>query len=212
MRYPRTGLVMAAAVIIASSSLAGCSSILAPRPDVSKFFILTAGESGIQPTGVPLNHVTIGLGPVRLPAYLDRAEIVTRTEPNRLELSDTDKWAEPVEANFRRVLAMDLAARLVSAQIVQFPWYSTTRLDYKVEVSVDRFERDASGSAHLIARWTIRDGVTNKLLAQRDSSFSESAKSSATADSVAAMSNDIEDLSVQIASEMRRLSDQTRAG
>jgi len=203
---------MAAAVIIVSCSLAGCSSILAPRPDVSKFFILTAAQSGFQPAGASLNHVTIGLGPVRLPAYLDRAEIVTRTEPNRLELSDTDKWAEPVEANFRRVLGTDLAARLVNAQIVQFPWYSTTRIDYKVEVSVDRFERDASGNAHLIARWTVRDGATNRLLAQRDSSFSESAKSSATADSVAAMSTDVEDLSVQIASELRKLNDQTRAG
>lgn len=212
MRYLRTGLAMAAAVIVASCSLAGCSSILAARPDLSKFFILTAAQSGFEPAGVPLNHVTIGLGPVRLPAYLDRAEIVTRTEPNRLELSDTDKWAEPLESNFRRVLAANLAARLVSAQIVQFPWYSTTRLDYKVEVSVDRFERDASGNAHLIARWTIRDGATNRLLAQRDSSFSESAKGSTTADSVAAMSNDVEDLSAQIASEMRKFSDQTRAG
>jgi uncharacterized protein len=203
---------MAAAVIIASWSLAGCSSILAPRPDLSKFFILTADQSGFQPAGASLNHVTIGLGPVRLPAYLDRAEMVTRTEPNRLELSDTDKWAESLESNFRRVLAANLAARLVSAQIVQFPWYSTTRLDYKVEVSVDRFERDGSGNAHLSTRWTIRDGATNKLLAQRDSSFGESAKSSATADSVAAMSIDVEDLSVQIASEVRRLRDQTRAG
>lgn len=197
---------MAAAII-----LAGCSSILAPRPDVSKFFVLTSAQSGFQPTGMPLSQVTIGLGPVRLPGYLDRVEIVTRTEPNRLQLSETDKWAEPLESNFRRVLATDLAARLGNAQIVQFPWYSTTRLDYKVELSVDRFEPDASGNAQLIARWTIRDGATNKPLAERDASFSESAKSPATADSVGALSSDVEDLSVQIASEVRRLSDLNRA-
>lgn len=212
MRHPRKGLAIAAAVILAGCSLAGCSSILAPRPDVSRFFILTAAEPGVQPTGVALRRVMIGLGPVRLPAYLDRSEIVTRIESNRLELSDRDKWAEPLESNFRRVLAKDLAAGMMNAQVVQFPWYATTRLDYKVEVNVDRFERDASGNTHLIARWTIRDGATDQLLAQRDSSFSESAKTSAMGDSVAAMSNDIEDLSVRIASEMQKLSDQTRAG
>lgn len=207
MRYFPLRLAIAAVVFAA-----GCGSILAPRPDLSKFFILTALEAGHKPIPASATQLAIGLGPVKFPAYLDHNEIVTRVAPNRLEFSETDRWAEPLDSNFRQVLATDVAAQLANAQIVPFPWYGTARLDYKVEVNVDRFERDESGNAQLIAHWTIRDGGTNKLLVARDSRISESAKSAATADSVAAMSAGLEDLSVQIASEVRKLSDQAQSG
>jgi len=190
---------------------AGCSSVLAPQPDRSKFFVLSTVQSADENVSQPQTQFSIGLGPVKLPDYLDRSEIVTRVEPNRLDLSESDRWAEPIDANFRNVLAASIGALIPNAQIIAFPWYSTTHLDYTIEVSVGRFERDTAGAAQLVAHWTIHDGATNKLLAARDSSFNEHAKSPEMGDAVAAMSQDVDDLSVQIASEMHRLTNQTRA-
>jgi uncharacterized protein len=195
---------------LATIFVIGCSSVLAPPPDLAKFFVLTPAPSRNQPAAASTGQLAIGLGPVKLPDYLDRNEIVTRVEPNRLDLSENDRWAEPVEANFRHVLAADLASQLPNAQIVPFPWYDTTRLDFAVEVTVERFERDTSGNARLVAHWTVHEAAGGKLLTTRDSNLSDPAKSAAMADSVAAMSTAIEDLGVQIASEVRRLSNQTR--
>ena len=104
---------------------------------------------------------------------------MTRVEPNRLDLSENDRWAEPIAANFRNVLATSVGAQLPNAQIIAFPWYSTARPDYTVEVNVSRFERDPAGAAQLVAHWTVHEGTSNKLLATRDSSFNEAAQSGA---------------------------------
>jgi uncharacterized lipoprotein YmbA len=49
----------------------------------------------------------LGVGPVRLPAYLDRREIVTRAGPARLEVASVDHWAAPLDVLFTSVLAED---------------------------------------------------------------------------------------------------------
>lgn len=208
MRFAATQCALAAAVAL----IAGCSSMLAPRPDLSRFFLLTpvesAGISGAANAPAAANELTIGLGPVSLPDYLDRNEIVIRAAPNRVELSPTGRWAEPLDESFRRVLATDLSTMLGNAQIVPFPWYGTTRLDYKIEVKVDRFDRNPSGNIELIAHWTIRDGASNKVLVRRDSNIEEAAQSSAMGDSVAAMSSGLGELGHQIAAATRQLRQQ----
>jgi uncharacterized protein len=208
MRFAATQCALAGAVAL----IAGCSSMLAPRPDLSRFFLLTpagsAGISGAANAPAAANELTIGLGPVSLPDYLDRNEIVIRAAPNRMELSPTGRWAEPLEAGFRRVLATDLSTMLGNAQIVPFPWYSTTRLDYKIEVKVDRFDRNPSGDIELIAHWTIRGGASNRVMVRRDSNIREAAQSSAMADSVAAMSSGLGELAHQIAAATLQLKQQ----
>src|SRR5207245_3850273 len=39
--------------------------------------------------------LTVGVGPVTLPPYLDRPQIVTRASRAKLELGEFDQWAAP---------------------------------------------------------------------------------------------------------------------
>src|SRR5262245_19194049 len=41
--------------------------------------------------------VSIGVGPVIMPGYLDRTQIVTRSGPDRVKLASFHRWAEPLE-------------------------------------------------------------------------------------------------------------------
>src|SRR5437879_2194311 len=79
-------------------ALTGCGPILAPRADPAKFYLLTptADPPSVQTAAVQSSAggFTLGLGPVKLPPYLDRPEVVTRSAPNRLDLSKTDRWGE----------------------------------------------------------------------------------------------------------------------
>jgi uncharacterized lipoprotein YmbA len=197
---------------IASILLAGCGSVLAPQQDESRFFILTSApaDSVVRASSSAHQPLSIGLGPVQLPDYLQRKEIVTRAGPNRLAMSDTDRWAEPVGDNFRRVLATDLSTMLDGAAVVAYPWYSSARLDYKVEVEVSHFEPDTVGNTQLACRWRIRDGATNKILRSQDGTFAEPGKAALTADSVAALSADVGDLSKQIARAVRGLAERNQ--
>jgi hypothetical protein len=143
---------------------AGCSA-LSPSPDRSRFFFLTpvAAAAAAPPAGAA--PLALGLAEVSFPAYLDRAELVTRIAANEIQVSATDRWAEPLAASFTRVLAMDLEARLATHEVVRSPWYGTTRLDGVLAVVVEQFEADgAKGCARLVARWSLRDGAGKRLL------------------------------------------------
>jgi uncharacterized lipoprotein YmbA len=188
----------------------GACSLLSPVPDRSRFFLLTPlsqAGAGSQPGHDSTSGLALGLGPIKLPAYLDRTEVVTRVEPNRLEVSENNHWAEPLKTNFSRVLAENLTTLLGTEQIVSFPWYSSTHLDYQITVDVDRFETDSQGNAQLTALWTIENPKTGKNLDQGESNLSTSGGGDAS-QSAQALSHVLGDFSRQIATAIRQINNQ----
>jgi len=155
--------VSVAAVILVVAGALTASGCFSPQPDPSKFFVLApAGAkaaNSIAPAGLSTSSSPIiGLGPIKLPEYLDRDEVVTRVGPNRLELSEEDRWAEPLSNNFRQVIAQDLTQSLGTHSIMFYPWVGTTRIDYHVRIDVYRFETDPNANAQLVAHWQVLDG------------------------------------------------------
>jgi len=185
------------------------ASCLSPRRDDSKFFVLS--PVGADPGSTGSRQILVGLGPIKMPAYLDRQEVVTRVAPNRLELSGGDRWAEPLDSDFTRVLAQNLSSDLGTPRITFYPWYNTTRVDFQVKVNVYRFESDKDGKVDLTAHWQVLSG-TGKLLIVRDSSYTETAKPGDTSDAAAAMSRALGRLSQEIASAIQATPVNTAAG
>ena len=170
---------------VIAASLTGCSymakAILAPQKDISKFYLLTpTADTAAPATATPAaqsttGDFTLGLGPIKLPPYLDRPEIVTRMAPNRLELSKEDRWGESVQNGFTRAMERNLAAQTGGAVIV-FPWYNTVHIDMQVQIDVYRFETDAQGIATLSAKWTILDSTGKNILYTVESHLTQPSK------------------------------------
>jgi len=187
---------------------AGCS-VLSPQPDRSKFFILSpvsdsAGMAAKPASTSPASQLSIGVGPVEFPDYLRRLAVVTRVAPNRIELSDERRWAEPLDKNFTRVLSENLATLLDTQRIEKYPWPLTTKVDYQIEVEVQRFETTSDGQSQLVANWIIRDGRSGKILyASRTTAGAPAGADEASASS--ALSSDLATLSKEIASRVTEL-------
>jgi uncharacterized lipoprotein YmbA len=193
----------------------GCSA-LSPKQDRTRFILLApvtpGGSNNAQPSASPkLASVAIGLGPVQFPEYLDRPELVIRTSPNGFDLSETNRWAEPLPDNFRHVLANDLTNLMGTTNIVQYPWYPETRLDYIVHVQVQRFEADTIRNAQLIARWDLRTLQSDQVLASREVRLTHPLTSLAGDAVAAALSEDVAELAGQIASTIAQVEQQSLA-
>ncbi len=142
---------------IAMTTLIGCS---ASQP--TQFYTLSGtGAVSEASTEKPMR---LGVGPVYLPAYLDRPQVVTRSGANRMNVSEFDQWAEPLETTFQRVLTENLSDRLGTDRIATLPARRDIRLDHQVEVEVTRFDADEIGQVVLDARWRIFDGRGDRLL------------------------------------------------
>ena len=202
-----TGLITALAFGLLSLSFAGCLG-LGPKPDRSRFFTLAslplADEAGVKGSNEP-SGVLIGIRPLKFPGYLDRQEIVIRSDQNRLEISENDRWAEPLEENFARVLSQDLAALLRADRIIAFPWPSNLKPKYQIEIEVLRFEANSARDAGLLARWGVIDGGTGKPLSFKESRLTRAAKEKSTDAMAAALSETVGDLSREMADAIRAI-------
>lgn len=195
------------AVAIAYLTSAGCS-ILAPRPDPSRFFTLAAIDAPQAPPqaapGSP-RPLTYGLGPITLPSYLDRNAMAIRVSPTEIRYSGIDRWAEPLQISVKRVLLENMSMLLSGDHIVTYPWDGTTAIDYRIEVEVLRFESTATGTNQLAARWRIRDGRSGREVVARSSSIERSGPAGDAAASAAALSAALGELSDEIVTAARQL-------
>jgi hypothetical protein len=171
----------------------------------TKFFVLSPAATLPAPAPDGARVLRLGVGPVDLPEYLDRPQIVTRTANSELRLADDRRWAEPLRDNFTRVLSDNLSTALGTTEVHTFPWWPSQPIDYQIIVKVLRFEGDTSGNVTLVARWTIRGGPERKILFWQQSVVSVPISSPNNYDSlVAASSAALAQLSGEIAAAIKQ--------
>jgi len=175
---------------------AGC---LGPRADLSAFFLLSSPPTLTEGAPVP---VVLGIGPVTLPGYLDRPQIVVRVSENEIALTESDRWAEPLVQNLARALEEDLQRLMPSSSYVDYPWYASSAPDYGISLDVRRFEADAAGRVVLDATWELT--ADGDAVESRATVIEESASTPDRAAAVAAQSRALAELSREIASAVRR--------
>lgn len=149
--------------------------------------------------------VTIGIGPVKIPDYLDRPQMATRKGQSGLEYAEFDRWAEPLDKNLARAISGNLSVLLGTENVVSFPWPKSTQAVYQVIVEIIRMDSAGDGKVVLDAHWTIlSEGAEKQLLAKR--SYIETPARGSGYEAVAtATSTAVETLSRDIASAIERL-------
>jgi len=123
------------------SSLTGCGT----TPANSYYTLSVCPPSIDESQGHPGSH--LALASVRLPALIDRLQVVVRTGPHTVDIEEFDRWAEPLDEMVARVLRQDLDARL-GPQVLGQP---ITHL----YVAIDEFSPNRDGNVALIGRWWI---------------------------------------------------------
>lgn len=164
---PRPHLMPALAALVL---LAACSSGPATR-----FYTLAAVEAApvAAKDAAPdaARPVTLVITDLRLPPYLDRPQIVTRDSDNRLHISELQQWGGNLRDDMTHVLTVNLGRQLPTGRVLAAPLHIALQPDYRIEVDVQRFEREANGSVKLAARWWITRGADGALLASAEASF-----------------------------------------
>ena len=196
MRHFQIKLAIALLLLAVIATAFGCGTSASTR-----FYQLstTPGDDsakiGIVPTPM------LGIGPITLPAYLDRAQVVVREDAHGLELREFNQWAEPLESNFVRVFSENLAARLGTDRIALHPWGSSP-VDLRIEVRVIRFECDEAGKCTLEARWIVESGEKRVEKASKHEAQA-TGDTDSVAEMVAAMSRALGALSDEIAADIK---------
>jgi uncharacterized lipoprotein YmbA len=145
-------LMLSLAVVAAAAS--GCGTT-AP----SRFYTLdaTAAADGAAPVAA-----AIMVGPVSVPAAVDRPQFVVQAAPNRVEVDEFNRWAAPLNDSIAQAVAGDLVKLLGTPQVAAGPLANFAPA-YRVTIEVQRFDSVPGQAALLAAVWTVRrtaDAVT----------------------------------------------------
>ena len=159
-----------------------------------QYFRLSAtGLATAKPTGL-----AVGIGPVVLPSYVDRAELVFQSGPNQFEIPAKARWAGALADNFSQVLATDIGRRINSGNVVANPAPGDTRFRYRVSVTIRQFHAVSGQGAVLEAAWRVESADTRQVLRHGSADYHSAISGDGYAAVVAAESDLVDQLAESI--------------
>ena len=145
-------LVTIAAVFTFAAVVAGCAST------PSRFYSLSAAT---EPTATSSN-LSIAVGPVSVPAVVDRPQIVVNVGPNQVRLEEFNRWAAPLQNNIARVVADNLVLMLGTPRVILSEQLLSADVDYRAAIEVQSFQSAPGEAAILDAVWSVRRAKDGK--------------------------------------------------
>ena len=155
MRRLATLATACAAAVLAAS----CSS------PPSRFYTLNA----VATPGSATSTLSVVVGPVSVPAVIDRPQIVVTTATNEVALDEFNRWAAPIRESLAGVVANNLASMLGTTRVALYTQTPSTGFDYQVQIDVRSFESVPGKYAAVDALWWVRRAKDSKLETGRTS-------------------------------------------
>jgi uncharacterized protein len=134
------------AIAFVSVVAAGCAS--AP----SRFYTL---NSTAKADGSPAATYAVVVGPISIPAEVDRPQFTVQVAPNRVAVDEFNRWAAPLSDNIANAVAGNLAVLLGTARVAAVP-LANFNADYQVTIDIQQFESVPGKSVQISAVWAVR--------------------------------------------------------
>jgi hypothetical protein len=167
----------------------------------TRFYLLTPRTAG--EAAAPLEPLTVGVGPVELPDYLDRPQILTRAGDHEIRFAEFDQWAGSLKSNITYVMAENLSARLGRDTVYAYPWRAAVRVGIQATATVVRLDAVPDENATLEVRWSLLGEEGRRVLLTRRSTFRTPVNGADYAAIVDAQSQLFDALSAEIADAIR---------
>jgi len=141
---------------------------------------------------------------VEFPTYLDRPQIVTRSLQDELQISNNDRWGEPLQDNLVRVLKENLQRRLNGLRISSFPWQPVADNGLRLKMIINQFDGTLGQQTNVDLRWALTETASKQVLVQKHF-INHQPIGSNPADLVAGLSRAVNQLSEEISQEIMRI-------
>lgn len=131
---------------LSAFAAAGCGSSMPAR-----LYTLSATATA---DGLPATTLSVVVGPVTLPATVDRPQLVVQDGPNRVTFEEFDRWAAPLDDGIARAVAGNLAVLLGTPRVAatSLPGFEPA---YRVRIAVERFDAVPGSTVTVEALWVV---------------------------------------------------------
>ncbi len=169
------------------------------------FYVLETQSAAPVQVANETKKTVIGIGPVTIPALLERRQIITRTDLNTVNIAEFHQWAAPLRETITQVLTQNLAS-LQSQQIIRaYPWSAYGPVNYRVNIDIDRFDTQPGQSVNLEARWAIMDEKTHSIVTNQQTHIKKPLADTSYPATVRALSSALAELSQALSVALNQL-------
>ena len=110
--------------------------------------------------------MSVVVGPVAIPAVVDRPEIVITISDNEVWIDEFNRWASPLSDGIAFAAAANLATALNSANVAVLS-QAIGAGDYTVAIEVQRFESAPGSYALIDALYSVRRNADGRAVSGR---------------------------------------------
>lgn len=138
--------------------LLGCSS-----PKTSYYRMSSSPISAAPSVG---GKVRLMVGPVSIPASMDRPQMVTQSGSTEVQVHEYHRWAGTLRGDIGQVISSRLAQDLGTSEVWNFSQSTQAQFDYQILVDVQNLDSSEKGGVILDVLWTIKPSTQNIALEQ----------------------------------------------
>ncbi len=153
--------------------------------------------------GASASGLSVAIGPVTLPSYIDRSEIVFASGPNEFQIPSNALWIGSLQENIARTVASDLG-HLLGSSNVRASREAGFKPRYRVALDLRQFHGISGQEAILDLSWRIQDGASGETLSRHSANFREPIIGDGYDSLVAAESRLLAQAATAIAQSLRR--------
>jgi len=165
--------------VFAILCLVGCSA----SGPATTFYVLDADvNKSSEASNSELS--SIGVGPVKLPGYLENTGIVSRKGGQVLNVSGAHAWAESLDQSIARLVAKTLSAELNHDEVWSFPWDLRNRPQTQIHITIEQLDGERGDFVTIRAKWFAFDISENTVTSTGDFNTTVQVPSTAYSDYV----------------------------
>lgn len=140
-------------VLLFAMQLMACAST-----EQARFYLLEAVAEPTAPVDqAEVDATIIELKLAKIPAYLDRPQMVTRQQDHQVRINQFQRWAEPLQDSIKRVLVANFNRQLARAEVRERQLLSKDKAEYRLLIQLLRFDSNSeTGNGYLQARWLLQ--------------------------------------------------------
>jgi len=157
-----TSLAMRTCAFGLALILAGCAGSPA-----SRFYTLAAPMPIDNGASQSAGGLAVSIGPVAIPALVDRPQIVVAVGQNEVWPDEYHRWAAPLADTIGLALVGHVGALLPSPRVMLLAQSAGGAADTRVAVEVQRFDSAPGSFALVDALFTVRSTATGRAVTGR---------------------------------------------
>lgn len=152
--------------------LSSCISV--PTSTTPRFYMLQAvHKNPVSQKMTVASDAFIGIGPVKIPEYLDRPQMVTLDQENMLKFAQFDRWGESLSSGIKSMIRENLTTMLPEAKFTSYPWNPSISVKYQVIIEIVRLDSALDKDLFFSAQWLVIDVQSMKTVITEKSIFKQ---------------------------------------